>query len=50
MAVAFLAMMTLAWGARAGAVSFSPILSMIFSMAVPPSDHELSLAPFITAH
>lgn len=44
MAVAFLAMMTLAWGARAGAVSFSPILSMIFSMAVPPTDHELSLA------
>ena len=41
--VAFLAMMTLAWGARAGAVSFSPILSMIFSMAVPPADHELSI-------
>ena len=42
--VAFLAMMVLAWGARAGAVSFSPILSMIFSMAVPPADHELSIA------
>lgn len=43
-AVTFLAMMTLAWGARAGAVSFSPVLSMIFSMAVPPADHELSIA------
>ncbi len=42
--VAFLAMMTLAWGARAGAVSFSPVLSMIFSMAVPPAEHELSIA------
>ena len=42
--VAFLAMMTLAWGARAGAVSFAPVLSMIFSMAVPPAEHELSIA------
>ncbi|MDQ6627776.1 MAG: FUSC family protein [Pseudomonadota bacterium] len=42
--VAFLAMMTLAWGQRAGAVSFSPILSMIFSMAVPPAEHELAIA------
>ena len=42
--VTFLAMMTLAWGARAGAVSFSPVLSMIFSMAVPPTDHGLSTA------
>ena len=37
-------MMALAWGARAGAVSFAPVLSMIFSMAVPPSEHELSIA------
>lgn len=43
-AVAFLAMMTQAWGARAGAVSFAPILSMIFSMAVPPAEHELAVA------
>jgi uncharacterized membrane protein YccC len=43
-AVTFFAMMTLAWGGRAGAVSFSPVLSMIFSMAVPPADHELSIA------
>jgi uncharacterized membrane protein YccC len=43
-AVAFLAMMTQAWGARAGAVSFAPVLSMIFSMAVPPSEHELAVA------
>ena len=42
--VAFLAMLTLAWGARAGAVSFAPVLSMIFSMAVPPAEHELSIA------
>ncbi len=43
-AVAFVAMMTLGWGARAGAVSFAPVLSMIFSMAVPPTEHELSIA------
>jgi uncharacterized membrane protein YccC len=42
--VTFLAMMTQAWGARAGAVSFAPVLSMIFSMAVPPAEHELSVA------
>lgn len=42
--VAFFAMMALAWGARAGAVSFSPVLSMIFSMAVPPSEHPLATA------
>ena len=39
--VAFFAMMALAWGARAGAISFSPVLAMIFSMAVPPADHPL---------
>ncbi len=38
------AMMTLAWGARAGAVSFTPILSMIFSMAVPPTGHPVEVA------
>nr|HET7857753.1 FUSC family protein [Caldimonas sp.] len=42
--VAFVAMMALAWGARAGAVSFSPVLAMIFAMAVPPAEHELSIA------
>jgi len=42
--ISFIAMLTLAWGARAGAVSFSPVLSMIFSMAVPPAEHELSIA------
>jgi uncharacterized membrane protein YccC len=42
--IAFAAMMTLAWGARAGAVSFTPILSMIFAMAVPPSGHPLGAA------
>jgi len=34
-AVTFLAMMTMAWGQRAAAVSFAPVLSMVFSMAVP---------------
>ena len=43
-AVAFVGMMTLAWGARAGAVSFTPILSMIFAMAVPDDDPGLATA------
>src|SRR6185295_7470833 len=43
-AVAFVAMMALAWGARAGAVSFSPVLAMIFAMAVPPNERELAIA------
>jgi uncharacterized membrane protein YccC len=34
-AIAFVAMMTMAWGPRAGAVSFAPILSLVFTMAVP---------------
>ncbi len=34
-AIAFVAMMTMSWGARAGAVSFAPILALVFSMAVP---------------
>ena len=42
--VAFVAMMALAWGPRAGAVSFSPVLAMIFAMAVPPAEHELAIA------
>lgn len=42
--IAFAAMMTMAWGARAGAVSFAPILSLIFSMAVPPAGHALATA------
>lgn len=35
-ATVFVAMMTMAWGPRAGAVSFAPILSIVFSMAAPP--------------
>ena len=35
-AITFVAMMTMAWGPRAGAVSFAPILSVIFAMASPP--------------
>ena len=33
--IGFLAMMTMAWGVRATSVSFSPMLSLVFSMAVP---------------
>ncbi len=43
-AVAFVAMMALAWGARAGPVSFAPVLAVIFAMAVPPAEHELAIA------
>ncbi|MEO6280472.1 FUSC family protein [Roseateles sp.] len=31
--VTFLSLMTLAWGARAGPMSFSPVLAMVFAMA-----------------
>lgn len=31
--VTFLSLMTLAWGARAGPLSFSPVLAMVFAMA-----------------
>ncbi|MBV9891568.1 MAG: FUSC family protein [Rhizobacter sp.] len=43
-AVAFVAMMALAWGVRAGPVSFAPVLATIFAMAVPPAEHELATA------
>ena len=33
--IALVAMLTMAWGLRAAAVSFAPILSLVFSMAVP---------------
>ena len=32
-------MMTMAWGPRAGPVSFAPILALVFSMAVPAGTH-----------
>ncbi|MDE2092710.1 MAG: FUSC family protein [Burkholderiales bacterium] len=35
--VTFAAMMTMAWGLRAAAVSFAPILSLVFSIAAPAS-------------
>jgi uncharacterized membrane protein YccC len=41
MVIAFVAMMTMAWGARAGAVSFAPILALVFTMAVPESGRGL---------
>jgi hypothetical protein len=34
--IAFTATMALSWGLRAGAVSFAPILSLVFAMALPP--------------
>ncbi len=36
-AIAFVATMTLAWGPRAGPVSFAPILALLFTMALPVS-------------
>lgn len=39
-AVAFVAMMTTSWGTRALPVSFAPLLSMVFVMAVPASAHQ----------
>jgi hypothetical protein len=39
--IGFIAMMTMAWGLRAGAVSFAPILSLVFAMAMPPSAEPL---------
>ena len=41
--IAFGAMMTMSWGARAGAVSFAPILALIFTMAVPLGSTPLRL-------
>lgn len=38
----FVAAMSLAWGVRAGAVSFAPILSMVFAMAAPANDELLA--------
>ena len=35
MLIGFVAMMAMAWGPRAGAVSFSPILALVFTMAQP---------------
>jgi len=46
--VGFLSLMTLAWGLRAGPMSFSPVLALVFAMAwdrttgaVPPWEHAL---------
>ena len=37
--IAFVATMALSWGLRAAAVSFAPILSLVFAMALPASLH-----------
>jgi len=39
--IAFAAMMATAWGARAGAAAFAPVLALIFAMAVPPRSAPL---------
>ncbi|MED5617696.1 FUSC family protein [Ideonella sp. BN130291] len=39
----WLAMMTLAWGPRAGPVSFAPVLSLVFTLAAPPQVPVLTL-------
>ena len=41
MAVAFGSMMTMAWGLRAGPISFAPILALVFSMAVPRDSYDV---------
>ncbi|MCO5108969.1 MAG: FUSC family protein [Burkholderiaceae bacterium] len=42
-AIGFVAAMGMAWGARAGPISFAPILSIVFTMAQPAhADHWLA--------
>ena len=41
--ISFAAMMVLAWGPRAGPVSFAPLLALVFSMALPHG-HDSVLA------
>jgi uncharacterized membrane protein YccC len=44
LAIAFAAMMTMAWGPRAGPVSFAAILAIVFTMGLPPDQPVLPLA------
>ncbi|MFT3666800.1 FUSC family protein [Piscinibacter sp.] len=46
-AITFVATMTLAWGPRAGPVSFAPVLAIVFSMAQP---HDAPRAAMLAAH
>jgi len=46
--IAFIAMMTMAWGPRAGAVSFVPILSLVFAMTLPA--HSAPLGTLMLWH
>lgn len=41
--IVFGAMMTLAWGPRAGPVSFAPVLAIVFTMSLPPGQEPLRL-------
>lgn len=43
-AVVFAAMMTMAWGPRAGPVSFAAILAIVFTMGLPPDQPVWPLA------
>jgi uncharacterized membrane protein YccC len=48
--ITFAAMMVLAWGPRAGPVSFAPVLALVFSMALPHGrDSVLALVGWNTA-
>ncbi|MBL8540607.1 MAG: FUSC family protein, partial [Betaproteobacteria bacterium] len=42
MLVVFVAMLTLAWGPRAGPISFAPVLSIVFSIGFPPGQDPLA--------
>ncbi|MBV8618412.1 MAG: FUSC family protein [Curvibacter sp.] len=49
MALTFGAMMTMVWGPRAGPVSFAPLLSIVFTMSVPPSQSPWELVGWYLA-
>lgn len=46
-ALAFGATLTLAWGPRAGPLSFVPVLALVFTMALPP---DTPAGPLLVAH
>jgi uncharacterized membrane protein YccC len=41
--IAFVSMLMLAWGPRAGSVAFAGVLALVFSMAAPPQPLSLAL-------
>ena len=48
-AITFAAMMTLVWGPRAGAVSFAPLLAIIFTMGLPKAHDTLQVVAWNAA-